>query len=454
MESIGNENKIRRLGFCLSLHIEAYDDIDAIIKTMVASMFSLSSVFWKPGNFWREEQLEDKEKFTVSFDREISVFDNYYEGIQTRNIGSLIINHSNSFIENSKSSQYIISFRKIHDGYEIMLFAFGETLSIGLVNCVDLYNSLESEIMQISEVLFESAPIKFRSNLVGPTTVFYIINKLDKNTSLEEELTNPTSDYSTFLQKVFCSKGVEYKKLPRSYIDNKLILIRHPSYHFYREMSEKYLLLPISTEIDIPSLMRTVDIFSSIEYYFTRFFLFIRIAYDKLHEIEKKTQSIFPFLEKVLLSKPPYKEASALLDEINTRSNYLFVTYSKVDKIQEEADHMYSDAMYLISGVVTPSSYSQLNEKRLSQTIEGVAESIGQEMQMRSYHTKNSISRAVGRSYTTISSVSNLTRANYELFLNKTMVNYTKEIKHLTILIAVLTIVIVFFTIMAGDVLF
>ena len=65
---------------------------------------------------------------------------------------------------------------------------------------------------------------------------------------------------------------------------------------------------------------------------------------------------------------------------------------------------------------------------------------------MRIHNASTSINRAVGRSYNSISSVSSLVRAHYELILNRTMVIYTRHIEFLTIIIAILTLITMGFT--------
>lgn len=449
MLSDKNDFSIKQISYCLSIHFASYQDIDAIIKTIISDILNHSESKWIPGNFWLNSSFEDINKFTSSFDREVNDFDKYYEGIQTRSIGSLILDASVIIKNDFILPQSIISFRKLHDGYLVMFFIFSKEINNNLKECIELFNLLKLNTDSLIEFVFKNSPEKFKNNFIGPPTVFYIINNITKKVDLEILFSDSSSSLSSFLKTYFCSKGVKYHNIHRASVGSDIFLIRHPSYHFFYDLNEKFLLIPEDLEIPRSSLFKTVDIFSSIEYYYTSFLRFIRATNFLTEEIDKKTQQLFPLFNKTRLPSLSPKETNQILDEITETSKDLFPKYPTADKAIEEAEHMFSDATYLISGIVSPSSYSQIIEKRLSPIIEGVAESIGKEMQMRLHHLRNFLPRALGRSYNKLTNATNLIRAHYELILNKTMVNYTSQIKQLTIVIVILTLITMLFSLVS-----
>ena len=200
--------------------------------------------------------------------------------------------------------------------------------------------------------------------------------------------------------------------------------------------------IPSSTQIEPYTLIRSIDVFSSIEHFFTRFFGMTRIASLALGEIHVDTNPIFPLLEEVSFSELSPKKTDSILKDMTNRAQNLLRKYYAADKILEEAWHAHNDATHLVNGITSPSAYSEFIETRLSDKIEGAAESIGRELQIRLPNITTLIPRSIGRSYNIVSSVSNLINSQYERLLNKTMVNYTKTIKVLTIVIVILTVII------------
>jgi len=437
------------LGFCQALHIEPYSGIDNIISSMIEGMLVHPNAFWKPGTYWSDSKIKYPDQFYEDFLKEIRNFDKYYEGIQTRNIGSIILKDPKSILEQSVSSRYIISFRKIHEGYVILVIALQKSVKSALDDYIEEFKSLENEVNKLSAILFEIAPKEFKSCLCGLPTCFYLFPYLDNVTEFNKMLEKPSSEFHNFVQTFFCAQGISCSNLPRSCVENRVMVIRHPSYHYFPEMREKFLILPIEKNVDTSIIVRITDIFSSIEYYFTRFFMIIRAISSEVNIVDDKTMAIFPLLEKVRLPEASFKEAKPLIAQITSTFQELLSKYSTLDKVQVEAEHMFNDSNYLISGIVSSSSYSQITEKRLSDTIEGAAESIGLEMNMRLHHIRSGIMRYVGRSYSTISSASNLIHTHIGLLMNKTMVDYTRHIKYLTIIMAVLALITVLLTLLS-----
>lgn len=444
------QSRIQRLAFCYGLAYHSLDNIDNVVKTLISDSLSrFHSSYWKPGNFWEMKEPEDLEKFDTSFEVELRKSKETYEGIQTRAIGSIVIDRPEILLDECNSLKHMVMFRKIHDAYLLMFMCFSNVIDTNIRDCMNSFNLLKKEAMSLSNLIFMTTAKSVRYNVIGPPFLFYLIQQIDNRIEVEEDLAQKDSDLSFFLREHFCAQGVPYKNLPRSSIDDKIIVIRHHSYHFHPEMSEKFLFFPSALQIDDSFLIRAVDIFASMEYYFTMFFWAVRTTATLVEEIDANTQPIFSVLEQARLPSLTPKETIQILTDMTSRSQTLFGIYPRADQMLQHAEHAYEDAGYLISGIVSPSSYSQLTEKRLSEIVEGAAESIGKELQMRLSHAKNKLPRILGRSYSTVNSVSNLVRAHYESILNRTMVDYTRHIKILTIAIMVLTILGVIFTIIS-----
>lgn len=435
-----------RLTICLGHHIESYDGIDAGTNALITHMLSYGQVFWKPGEPWSQSRLVDRDKFQSNFDRELELFHKLAKGIQTRVLGSLVISNPQELFASSQASQFIVAFRKIHDGYEMMLIASSRSIEGGLSEYSGLVELIEKECKDLAELLAGKVPELFKTRMLGPLTVFYYLPLPEHGAALENELRDPSSQMASFLQRFLCTTGVDCTRLPRSSIDASLCVVRHPSYHYTPDMSERLVVLPVDENMTNYTLLRTIDIFSSMEYYYTRFLYMIRAAEELMAETHEKSQSILYLLRDARLCSLTSGQTGPLLAEVIERGQELFDAFPTTDLLLEEAEHMYNDAGYLISGIVAQSAYGESTEKRLGQGIEGVAESIGKEMDMRLHHIKVSLPRRLGRSYNSFITVSNLIRARYDLLsneathlLNQTMLDHTRQIKYLTILVTMLT---------------
>ena len=308
------------------------------------------------------------------------------------------------------------------------------------------FYTLEKEIFIIHGLLFEGASQDVENRYYLPNTVFYIINPLYTDISVDsinEMLENSSSPISHFLLNYFCIKGVNPQKLPRSIIDNRFYVLRHPSYYFNQDLSEKFLLLPVYEDSNIIYWVRTIDLIASIEFYFTKFFYLIKVSYDLLSSIDSKTKSIVDSMNEMKLTSLKPKETNNVLIKLINLSQELFPQYPLCDKLQEELEHLYNDTTHLIDNILKPNIYSQASEQHVSNEIQGAIETIGNEFQMRINLILRNLPRITGRLYHTLTNITNLTRSYYEITSNKTMINYTRNIRALTIILILLTIVLI-----------
>lgn len=432
---------VEQIGFCLTLHFADFNNIDAEIKSCISDFLqSFPTTKWKKGNYWSKSTFDNFNTFPVSFDQEIKDHKKYYEGIQTRNIGNIVIEDPSIVFKDNITSQYIISFRKIHDSYCVMFIAISKNIHLKLLDCPQIWENLETQTKKLIEILWKNLSDKFKNNLLGPTTVFYLLTKTTSFFNLPEiveKIINEDSILYIFLQKFLCAKGVKLERIPLSTLDDKVIVLRHPSYNFSPEMSEKFLFLPIEVE-EIEFYMRKIDILSSIEYYFTQLFAYAKVAGHLLEKLDKESSPIFALLKKFRFSSTDRKKTK-ILSELRESRMELLEIYHLANKVRDEIEHVYEDISYLIDGALASSSHSQTLEKQISNEVEGVIKSIGIETQMRVKHVEMYVSRIGGRSYGLSSEVSKILNEYQAEASSNNMLKSTNQIRLLTIILAIFT---------------
>jgi len=399
-----------QLGFCLTLHFASLENIDEEIKSSIANFLErFPESKWKRGNYWMPSTLETLDTFNQSFEHEIKDYEKYYEGIQTRSIGSIVIENPSIILKETKVSTYIVSFRKIHESYCAMFFALSKNLNLELLDCSKVWNNLETETLHLIELLYKNKSTRFKHNLLGPATVFYLITKSTacfEPSKIEEDIKDGNSILHKLPENLLCAKGVKPEKLPLSTLDNKVIVLRHPSYNFSPEMSEKFLLLP-TVEEKLEFYIRTVDILSSIEYFFTKLFKYARTIDELLTLQDEKSSLVLPLMERVSLLSDK-KEITQTTNKLSEKRMELLKLYHLANKAKYEIAHIYEAMSYLIDGALIQSSYSQILEKPMSDRIEGVIKSIKIEAEMRVRHVEMYVPRIGTRSYGLISELTKI----------------------------------------------
>ena len=127
MNKFDEEKVTFHLGFCLSTHFAFIEDIDEILKNIISAFLSKFSGYWIRGTYWgstTKYEIKDTSLFSEEFDIEINNAKILIEGIKTRVIGNILIQDASTIIENPNSDSYLITFKRIHDEYEILFFSF------------------------------------------------------------------------------------------------------------------------------------------------------------------------------------------------------------------------------------------------------------------------------------------------------------------------------------------
>lgn len=432
---------INEIVFCLSLHLESIDEGDRYIRQFIHMLLKNNDGIWVPGIYKEDSRQILADSFNVSFDNEQLKFEQNYEGIHTRFLGSVIISDPTLLISASNCQRYVISVRRIHDGYSFMFFMFSKPPKSPIIQVIQHFDSLEKEAGFILNSFEKLTPDLFTSRQIGPATKYSIFKNITANVNIEVEIENPESEWSHFLSRHFCAEGINHTRLPRSVFDNNSIVIRHPSYHYSAELGEWYLLFPTDCDLSESQIVRFVDILASIEYYYTRFFYLIRGASQIGVNINKRTNEILSILHNAQIKDSSPASIRALLGETTLQTRELLQEYPKADRLLEEASHMYYDCGYLLDAIIQQSAYTQILETRSSPSIEGVAESIKLELQMRMYHIREGVYRVISRSFSAVNSLSDLVKAHFDANSQDVMLRQTKQIKYLTILLTILTII-------------
>jgi len=433
------ESKAKQLCLCITLHIFPFDNIDNEIKAKISSFlqkFPYSE--WKEGNYWNPGKTVDLRGFPDSFEKEIQNFNLYLEGIQTRNIGSIIFENP-SLKEDTAVSFFITSFRKIHDGYCITFYALGKEQSLTFMKCIPEWQKLKSEGMELIETMLIRESDTFKDKLVGPPTIFYAITTLnadvDKN-KIEEELREKSSTFNKFVKTLLCTQGTKNINLPASLIDDNILTIRHPSFNYSFKLNENFFLIPLN-KINIEVLIKTIDILSSIEFYFANIFMYAELSGQLLAQLKSATQPIHSIIKKLHFSF--HNDVSGKMSTLRSSRLKLLDMYITANNALDEIEHSFSDLTYLVSSTIIQSSHSQIFEKQFSTLAEGVVKSIGIDAEMRVKNAQIYISKIGGRSYSMSSEVSSILSTYRTEELNTNMLRYTKQVKGLTVFIAILT---------------
>lgn len=432
-EAKNRENGLsKQHGYCLSMHLAHIDGIDGILKDFISRFLKKYDGSWINGTYWQSKLDPDKVYFEKAFDEEIATFYKLISGIQTRVIGNVLIDTPSNLITNSESSSYILSFRKIHEEYEIMIFAFAKEAKTPLEEFENQFNALEKEIFNVWELFFLDADESLKNRYYLPTTVFYFVqgwNEAVSKEALIQNLRNPSSHFFKFINYYFCVQGTEPIKIPKSIIDDKFYVFRHPTYYYSQELSEKFLLIPVNQSTNLDSLIRTVDIISSIEFYFTKFFNLVRGVYELLSEIDEKSRTLISSFYKTEITTLKQEETEKELKKFISLSQELYPKFPLCEKVIAELEHLYSDASHIIGGITSNSVYSQASEKPFSDDTQGAIETIGFEFQMRLTEILRNLPRNLGRLYHDLNSITALIKSYYDLVKNEGLNRQDKESK-------------------------
>lgn len=425
-----NDCIANQLGYCLSIHMAHIDGIDAILKDLISQFLDKYNGKWIQGTYWQSTGEPTKNNFEQFFDEEIVTYQKLISGIQTRVIGNIVITNPANLITESKSSSFIISFRKIHEEYEIMMFAFAKEVETSINEFGIRFNELENEIFRVWELFFSGADESVKNRYYLPNTVFYFVERWNEEVSKEtlvQNLNDQSSEFFKFINEYFCIQGTEPIKIPKSVIDDKFYVFRHPSYYYSQELSEKFLLMPANDSANLSSLIRIVDIISSVEFYFTKFFYLVRGVYGLLAEIDEKSRTLINSFYKTELTTLRQEETEAELRKFIALSHELYPKFPLCDKLIAELEHQYSDASHLIGGITTSSVYSQASEKPFTDGSQGAIETIGLEFQMRLQEILRNLPRNLGRLYHDLNSVTNLIKSYYDIVKNESLDSQEKE---------------------------
>lgn len=419
-----------KLGLCLSMHFASLDGVDEILKSFISRFLDTYKGSWIQGTHWQSKGEATKSSFEQSYDEELAIYQKLISGIQTRVIGNIVIDNPANLITESESSSFVISFRKIHEDYEIMMFAFAKEAETSINDFGHRFNGLEKEIFGVWESFFVNADENVKNRYYLPNTVFYFIERWNEEVpkeTLVQDLNDQSSEFFKFISDYFCVQGTEPIKIPKSVIDDKFYVFRHPSYYYSQELSEKFLLMPASDLADLSSLIRTVDIISSVEFYFTKFFYLVRGVYGMLAEIDEKSRTLINSFYKTELTTLRQEETETELKKFIGLSHELYPKFPLCDKLIAELEHQYSDASHLIGGITANSVYSQAAEKPFTDDCQGAIATIGLEFQMRLQEILRNLPRNLGRLYHDLNSVTNLIKSYYDIVKNESLDSEEKE---------------------------
>lgn len=422
------------IGYALCLHFDSFPSIDEIIRQSIYRAYEKYSCYWLMGSEWLSDSPIDKDHFNEYFRKELEEYSKYRKGINTRVIGTLIIN----------DLQALAFFRKIHDEYTVVLYNSRDFQHEDYEQLERAWSQQSESVSKLSEFLFSDAPSEFKHNLFGPPTLFYIINKTKGIVSaddVENNLTNSGSEFYSFIKRFFCAKGVHPERLPRGTVNNEFVLIRHPSYYYSEKLNEKFMLIPIRPELHLPARMRVIDIVAAVEHYHSRFYAYLKAAGVILESVGEQTRFLSQILREKDFSSMSLRQIKVEFIGITKNYRELIDNYLSATALQEELDHTYDDVSHLVSGLVQESSYSTDKERRINRNIEGPVESIMLEFKMRHTKALRMISASISRSYTSFKTLSEEISSLYQIAIANTMLGYTVQIKYLTIVLVIFGIV-------------
>ena len=305
--------RIIRLVTCLCFHIESLDEGDQLIRQSLHSSLTVGKGQWRPGEFWTESRSVGPDSFELEFNRAQDDYEEFYEGIRTRFLGSAIINHPNLIVAGAKSFKYVICVRRIHDSYTLMLYAFARNANTPLNRIQQRINTLRSELDGVQNFLERAAPRLFQERLLGPPTLFLTFPRLTERVALQDEIVSVDSQWARFVDRSLCAKGVDHTRLPRSLVDHDSIIVRHPSYHYSASLGEGYLIIPAQTELTDSTLVRHIDSLSRVELYYTRFLYLLKSASGIVAKINRVTNDMLSSLMESPLKDIPPRESLQML---------------------------------------------------------------------------------------------------------------------------------------------
>lgn len=435
--------KTRQIGVCIAYHIwvGGLQD-DKIVSILEGFLNTLGdNATWLPGEFKQSSKQNSHLGFRDSINDQLELFRTTYEGVRTRHIGTILITNPLQLSRDAQSKQIFIGIRKYQDAYTFSVTAIGKSGLRGHKGTANLVNVLKIEAKRIFEEYFVRYEHSFNSNLMGPTTEFQFILKWGNQGIINSEQPTLNTDVHEFISRSFLASESTIHTMPRSILDMGAIILRYPSFNTTTELSEKFILLPSKHFLTEELILKVLDAFNKAECYYARFLFTVRAAYECLTEIQTKTREIMSTLNINDFSSPSVENADHILHQFVDKAQSLYSSYPGADRLREEAQKSFHSATYLLGSIMHESAYGDITERRLISGVEGVAESILKELNERLPHIREYIPWELGRSYSSISSISSLLVARTSIILNQGMLSYTRNIRYLTLIMAIAAIV-------------